>query len=532
MGAEKIILDDSLKDIYFKTIQKRVIAIKENGGVILYTENHSDIRDVREYICNTESLYDGKYYGQTLNTRKVTQVELEGWFAELSNEKETETQQDEYEISRKLKGLLQAAATAGTSDIHVEIYTNQTLIYFRVDGHRVVYQDIPDSTLGIRITSHIFMTKSKDKEGDFKKTKVNNGNIDESLVVKGKERSTRWRCAWLPSAEGGKLCIRWLDSAEKIPTLEDLNWEPEHIRLAESFLVSNSGLFLMAGQTGSGKTTTLAALIEKIDKVNSVHSLEDPPEFKLNGVVQTHTQAHVKVDEGSDEYLDQSYYAKALLRHDSDFELHGETREKNGALQVFRKGETGQKVFTTVHTSSAIGIPVTFIEQFFLTPSLVSSPGLVRFLVYQTLVRKLCPHCSLSLEEIQREPKKLEHGDVKHIEYCFDELTESGKLSNDKVHNIRFKNIDGCEQCDGGEKGRLPLVEMIVVDDDDREYFKSCDFLSWKKHLYNKGYKDVKDHALLRLARGEIDLFTTEERIGTLVTKQSASIYEGILDGK
>lgn len=531
MGVEKIIIDDNLRDIYFKTKDKIVIASKENGGVIYYSTIHHDVGEVRDYIQHNELINNGKYFGKTLPTKQISQKKLNEYFAELSSKKVSDEQDDEHVMAGKVKALLQSAVDSGVSDIHLEIYENQTLIKFRIDGRRVIHQDIPDSSIGIRMTSHIFMTKSKDKEDDYKKSKVNNGNIKEDLVVDGKERSTRWRCAWLPSSEGGKLTIRWLDSSEHIPTLLELNWEPEHIRLAESFIVSESGLFLMAGQTGSGKTTAIAALINKIDKSYSVHTLEDPPEFKFPEVVQTHTQAHVKVGGDSDEYLDQSYYAKSLLRHDSDFELHGETRTKEGALQVFRKGETGQRVFTTVHTSSAMGIPVTFIEQFFLTPSLVSSPELVRLLVYQTLVRKVCDHCGIGINQVKSSPETYENIDLKYVEKTINRLIESGKFSQDKVNNIRFKNIEGCKHCVEGEKGRLPLVEMIVVDDEDREFFYSCDFLAWKKHLYGKGYKDVKDHALLRLGRGEIDLFTTEERIGEFVKQQTNSIYKGILDG-
>ena len=94
-------------------------------------------------------------------------------------------------------------------------------------------------------------------------------------------------------------------------------------------------------------------------------------------------------------------YAKALLRHDVDIESHGEVRDTKGAMSVCRKGETGQIMFTTMHTSSALGIAHTLNEQMHVPSALIAAPNLMKLWIYQTLVRTLCPHCCLSFADAQ-----------------------------------------------------------------------------------------------------------------------------------
>ncbi|SHO55561.1 GspE/PulE family protein [Vibrio quintilis] len=527
----KMMTDERLKQLYYQGTRRTFVAVAENSQCVIYYSEHTPlIGEARDYITNDRNAFGSHFLGQTVRVAKRAQEDIDDYFTALSARSESPVgvlTEDKTKISYKLREILQKAVNMSVSDVHIEIYERQTLVKFRVDGKRKTIQVIPENREGMRIASVIFMSKSEQKESDFKPSKVNNGALQEDLNVKGTQRTTNWRCAWVPSTHGGKITIRWIDKDKKPPDLKTLNWEEAHIELVKEFIHGRPGILMMAGQVGSGKTTSIGSMIEMIDKSYSVHTIEDPPEFQFDEVIQTHTKPHEKVGGDSDEYLDQTYYAKALLRHDPDYEFHGETRTKAAAMQVLRKGETGQKVFTTVHTSGAMGIPVTFIEQFGISPALVSSPGLLRLLIYQALVRKLCPHCAMTLEQFIAD-SRIPESQKNHANYTIRKLTGDNRISEQQAARVRFRDPDGCPHCDEGERGRLPLVEMIVVDDDDREFFKHCDFLGWKKHLLEKGFKTITDHGIVRIARGEVDLFTTENKIGRLFTIQSQSVYRRI----
>ena len=67
---------------------------------------------------------------------------------------------------------------------------------------------------------------------------------------------------------------------------------------------------------------------------------------------------------------------------------------------------------------------------------------------------------------------------------------------------------------------------MLVLDDEDRQFILRKEYLGWAVALKQKGYKTVLDHANLKIARGEIDLFTAAERVNGLFQKPTSSIYK------
>lgn len=533
MKKEQIIIDDELSYLYMRTKDRFVIATHNNDGEILAAASVDDVDEVRDYIRDTKSLLDGKYYGRNLPIKKVPLEELEAWFSllERKNLDESEVnEKDEKEksdIAKKLNFILTEAANKRCSDIHIEIYKDVTKVLFRIDGLRSRHTAIDGAEEGLRIARNIFYFSAEQKDHDFTHELTNNGNIREFLEVDGTRRETLWRVAWTPSdSEGGKLTFRWLNRHKKIPTLEQLRWERGHIEQAERFRDGDSGLMIVAGKTGSGKTTAIAAIIDTIGEELSIHTFEDPPEFKLTNAIQTHLKPN-KVHEKTGELLDQDYYGRATLRHDPDVEWHGEVRTPSAALQISRKGDTGQKVLTTVHTSFSYTVPSTLIHQMNLPPSLVALPGLVKLIVYQALVRQLCPHCKLDHTEWSESASDKDQAYVIETAKYIEE--REGLKYQNIMNSLHFANPKGCKHCIAGVYDRLPLVEMIVLDDEDREYISECRWVAWKKHLYDKGFKDIKSHGIVRLMRGEVDLFSVESRIGHIKAVDSTALYGSLL---
>ncbi len=133
---------------------------------------------------------------------------------------------------------------------------------------------------------------------------------------------------------------------EKIPTPEELRFEP----ILRDLPNLMDGLVLVVGPTGHGKSTTLAAMIEEINKTRKAHiiTIEDPIEFEFKDKKSLIEQREVGVDTKS--------FAAALkhvLRQDPNVILVGEMRDPETIATVLTAAETGHLVFSTLHTSSA-----------------------------------------------------------------------------------------------------------------------------------------------------------------------------------
>ena len=132
----------------------------------------------------------------------------------------------------------------------------------------------------------------------------------------------------------------------RVRTLDELNLPPVLKELCKQRL----GLILVTGPTGSGKTTTLAAMLDHINKQRAGHivTIEDPLEY----VHQDH-QCYVSHREIGFDTLDFQPALRAVLREAPDIILIGEMRDTTTMNVALQAGETGHLVFSTVHTASA-----------------------------------------------------------------------------------------------------------------------------------------------------------------------------------
>lgn len=140
------------------------------------------------------------------------------------------------------------------------------------------------------------------------------------------------------------IVIRVINS--KIPSLVDLGLP----RVIDRFSEFHSGLVLVTGPTGSGKSTTLAAIIDKINKSQKKHilTIEDPVEYTHVNKMSIVNQREVGQDVESFESA-----VKAALREDPDIVLVGEMRDLETISNAITIAETGHLVFGTLHTMSA-----------------------------------------------------------------------------------------------------------------------------------------------------------------------------------
>ncbi len=165
----------------------------------------------------------------------------------------------------------------------------------------------------------------------------------------------RFRCNVFADRKGVGAVFRVIPS--RIPTVEELGIPPTILELC----LLPKGLVLVTGPTGSGKSTTLAALVDHVNRVRSDHilTIEDPIEFVHPNRKCLVNQREVGTHTGS--------FKKALraaLREDPDIVLVGEMRDLETIAIAIETAETGHLVFGTLHTSTAPSTVDRIIDQF------------------------------------------------------------------------------------------------------------------------------------------------------------------------
>jgi len=194
------------------------------------------------------------------------------------------------------------------------------------------------------------------------------------------------------------------------------------------------GVFLVTGPTGSGKTTTLyAALTTLNDHKRNIMTVEDPVEYFLDGISQTHVNPKINMTFARG--------LRAILRQDPDVVLVGEIRDLETAEIAVQASLTGHLVLSTLHTNSAVGA-ITRLRDMGVEPFLLSS-SLIGVLA-QRLLRLLCPSC--------KEPYIATSSDCRI-------------LGVDPATAPTLYLPSGCDKCrQSGYRGRSGIFELVVVD--------------------------------------------------------------------
>ena len=251
----------------------------------------------------------------------------------MNNEQSNTTATASTTTSLKIESLLEECIKRNASDLHLQYGLPPIL---RVDGSLIPIAGAPNLNEQ-SIQSLVFATLDeeqrkiliKDKEFDYS---FAFGDIARFRVNAFHER--------------GNLAAAFRLIPNQIKNISELKMPP----IVETFADFPRGLVLVTGPTGSGKSTTLAALIDKINREKSTHIIiiEDPIEFTHRSQRSVIAQREVHYDTFS--------FAAALrsaLREDPDVVLIGEMRDLETIQAAITIAETGHLVFATLHTNSA-----------------------------------------------------------------------------------------------------------------------------------------------------------------------------------
>jgi len=346
-------------------------------------------------------------------------------------------------IIRLVQRILASAANRRASDVHIEPMARHLSIRYRIDGRLVEVERHPDALAGpiasrIKVMAGLDIAESRlPQDGRLR------------LTVRGRDIDVRVSTS--PIANGESIVLRLLGRSEVSLDLERLGLPPTALEALIRALSRPHGIILLTGPTGSGKSTTLYAAISRLRRPEvKILTVEDPVEVLLEGV----NQVQVRPDIG----LSYANTLRAFLRQDPDILMIGEIRDRETAEIAMRAALTGHLVLSTLHTNSAIGA-FTRLSDIGIQPYLTASTIVAT--IAQRLIRALCPQCSTERPPSAGETNIFKANGV-----------EPPKMLHDAI---------GCDQClMTGYRGRIPLIEVLEVDELLREHIREDAVETWQ----------------------------------------------------
>ncbi|MCX5704406.1 MAG: GspE/PulE family protein [Candidatus Omnitrophica bacterium] len=362
--------------------------------------------------------------------------------------------------------IIRQAIDERASDIHIEPFKGKSSLRYRIDGK--LYEIPPPAKhLHLPIISRIKILSKM----DIAEKRLPQ---DGAFLVTLDDRPIDIRVSTIPTLYGEKIVLRILDRSAVVLDMEQLGFDAKQLEQIRRIVNSPYGLVLLTGPTGSGKTTTLYAILSEIKSpTKNIITIEDPVEYKLDGI----NQVQVKPEIG----LTFSNALRSFLRQDPDIMLVGEVRDLETAQICIRSALTGHLVLSTLHTNDAASAVSRLIdigvEPYMVAPSLL-------LVVAQRLVRKLCPDCKEAYEP--------------HLEQL-----EGLKIKADLIYRPK-----GCVKCNQiGYRGRVCVSEALVVNDQIRELINQGS--SWQKikdAAKANGMQTLYESSIKKVEEGNISL--------------------------
>jgi type IV pilus assembly protein PilB len=354
-------------------------------------------------------------------------------------------------ITRALNTILEYAANARASDIHIEPRETDLRIRFRIDGVLQEAMKLPKSIEPALISRIKILSNLKIDEHRIPQ--------DGQFVVRVGKQEIDLRIAISPVVWGEQVVIRLLNKDNSLLTLEKLGFHGRAFRAIIEGVHRPHGMTLATGPTGSGKSTTLYALLQAIKSVQiNIVTLEDPVEYKMEGINQIQVNPEVGLTFASG--------LRSILRQDPNVIMVGEIRDQETANLAVQSALTGHVVLTSIHTNSAAGVLPRLLDMQ-VEPFLVAST--VNTVVGQRLVRKICDNC--------RKERPATPAEIESINHTLETLLpKDGEDPKKKADDLGYPFLpaasqtaytlyegQGCKKCKEGYRGRVGIYEVFAM---------------------------------------------------------------------
>jgi type IV pilus assembly protein PilB len=484
--------DNQPKDLVSEKLvrQHRVLPLWRRGNKLFLgvsdPTNHQAVTDVQFSTgLNTEAiLVEDDKLGDAIEKffdsaasgmEELGDIDLDGLDVEAVSEDSPDGGEgntaDDAPVVRFVNKMLLDAIKKGSSDLHFEPYEKAYRVRFRTDG---ILQEIarPPIQLSPRISARLKVMAGLDIS---ERRKPQDGRIKMRI---SKSKSIDFRVSTCPTLWGEKIVMRILDSASAQMGIDALGYEESQKELYMSALKQPQGMILVTGPTGSGKTVSLYTGLNILNTVDvNISTAEDPVEINLEGI----NQVNVNPKQG----MDFTAALKSFLRQDPDIIMVGEIRDLETASIAIKAAQTGHMVMSTLHTNSAAETLTRLRNMGVPSFNIATSVNLI---IAQRLARKLCSSCKKEVQ-IPREA-----------------LIEEG-FPEDQIGKFKLYAPTGCENCNGGYKGRVGIYEVVKNTPAlQRIIMEEGNSIDISIQMRKDGFNDLRTSALLKAMQGVTSL--------------------------
>lgn len=404
--------------------------------------------NVRPFLCSTSSLEHGwKRYQDIVDSK----AKIKGVFDIdpediISFVKSIGNREDVAKLMTGVKGIDNARRVTETlelifagaialrsSDIHIEPEESVVRLRYRLDGILSDVYDI-DRYIYERLMSRLKllagMTLNQKQQAQ-----------DGRFTFTAGDRDVEVRASIIPGASGESMVMRILDPSVASFSLDNIDLNPPLRAALLNEIKKPNGLIITTGPTGSGKTTALYAFLRAAHTEGvKIITIENPVEYKLEGIVQTQTGEDYTFASG----------LRAVLRQDPDIIMVGEIRDHEVAETAIHAAQTGHLVFSTLHTNSAAAGFARMID-LGIEPRILG--GAISVFLGQRLVRKLCKDCRKTYTASDSEFETLK------------EIMANHPQPQTLAKPLTLYKPAGCPDCKNtGYKGRIGIFEAVFMD--------------------------------------------------------------------
>lgn len=299
---------------------------------------------VEPYIATTREVLTAidRCYGASETMDAARRFTRERALLRGTAEDEGETDVSDAPIVQLVRSLIEQAIRQRASDIHIEALEEKVRVRYRIDGalyEKMVY----DNSLLPAIATRIKIMGDMDIS---EKRKPQDGRM--SIEVDRQEYDIR--ISSIPTVHGEKLVLRLSSKLNLTRSKKELGLSDAEMGIFDHMLAHSYGIIFVTGPTGSGKSTTLASLVDIMNRKYPYHilTLEDPIEY-----LHRHQYSMVNQREIGSDSNDYAQALRAALREDPDVILVGEMRDLETISTALTAAETGHLVLSTLHTIGA-----------------------------------------------------------------------------------------------------------------------------------------------------------------------------------
>lgn len=442
---------EALKAVVFLRVkdQIRLGALEKTDGVEALAQEieKNEHANVQIYIISEDS-YDAAYklydalpeVKEVIYGYRIEEADLAKFEKEITNLDELRKRIQDVNTTDILTLIIGASLRTNASDIHVEAEETKVKFRFRIDGLLRDAADLP------RDAWKQIIARLKLLSG----VKINVEDVpqDGRITIYLASEKIDIRVSFLPTAFGESVVMRLLRPKAIALEFDNLGIRGKALERLLEQIEKPNGMIITTGPTGSGKTTTLYAILKKLNSPEvKIITLEDPIEYKLEGINQSQIEHSKHYDFGAG--------LRSILRQDPDIVMVGEIRDLETADISIQAALTGHLVISTIHTNSAAGSIPRFlsmgVKPFLLSPALNAVIG-------QRLVRRLCQKCKV--------PAELSLSKRKHVTSILKAISPSSGITVDleKLTFFDAGKVPSCDGCGGfGFKGRVGIYEIFTI---------------------------------------------------------------------